>query len=167
MVKYADGPSTEVEIDIAAPPTTVWSFVSDINAPAAFSPEFQGAEWLDEGPALGAKFQGRNRHDFVGEWSVTCTVTAFEQEQFFEWTVGDVNDKTARWRFDLTPARDEGSRLRFSAEIGPGRSGLTPAIERMPEREEDIVATRMAELNTNMTRTLEGFKQLAEEASGA
>ena len=70
--------------------------------------------------------------------------------------------RAARWRFDLEPDGD-GSLLKFTAEIGPAPSGLTPAIERMPDREEDIVAKRMGEHNANMHRTVEGYKQLAEE----
>ncbi len=162
MVKYADGPTTSVEVHIAAPPSVVWPLLSDINAPAAFSHEFQGADWLDgDGPALGATFRGRNQHKVVGEWSAVCTVTALEEERVFEWTVGDVEFRAALWRFDLEPDGD-GSRLRFTSSIGPAPSGLTPAIERMPDREEDIISKRMGEHNANMQRTVDGYKQLAE-----
>jgi hypothetical protein len=150
-----------VEIHIDAPPSVVWPLLCDINAPAEFSQEFQGAEWIDEGPALGATFRGRNQHKVVGEWNAVCTVTAMEEEQAFEWTVGDVDHRAARWRFDLEPD-GEGTLLSFSAEIGPAPSGLTPAIERMPDREEDIIAKRMGEHNANMRRTVEGYKRLAE-----
>ncbi len=164
MVKYADSPSAEVEIDIAAAPDAIWSVVSDINTPAAFSAEFQRAEWVDDGPAIGARFTGYNRHEAVGEWSVPCTVTGFEPNRVFEWTVGDPANKVARWRFTIDPVA-QASTLRFSAEMGPGPSGLTPMIEQMPEREEDIVAVRLAEWTTNMTATVEGIKQLAEGAA--
>ncbi|WP_419932205.1 SRPBCC family protein [Candidatus Poriferisodalis sp.] len=163
MVKYADGPTTSVEVHIDAPPSVVWPLLCDINAPAEFSQEFQGADWDDNGPALGATFRGRNEHKVVGEWRSTCTVTAMDHERSFEWTVGDVDYRAARWRFDLEPEGEgDGSMLRFTAEIGPAPSGLSPAIERMPDREEDIVAKRMGEHNTNMSRTVEGYKQLAE-----
>ena len=167
MVKYADGPTTTAEVRIDAPPSIVWPLLCDINAPARFSQEFQGADWLDghDAPAIGATFRGRNQHQVVGEWSAVCTITAMEHERVFEWTVGDVDHKAARWRFDLEPD-GEGSRLRFSSEIGPAPSGLTPAIERMPDREEDIIAKRMGEHHANMQRTIEGDKQLAE-AEGA
>jgi uncharacterized protein YndB with AHSA1/START domain len=171
MVKYADGPTTEAEITIDAPPAVVWPLLIDINTPAAFSQEFQGADWLDPAqdgrPTLGARFRGRNKHRVVGEWQVTCTVSAIETEQVFEWTVagGDRTEKAARWRFDLSAAGADRSTLRFSAEMGPGPSGLTPAIERMPEREEDIVARRLDEWNANMVRTIEGIKSLAEGAA--
>ena len=164
MVKYADGPTTTVDVHIDAAAAVVWPFLCDINAPAAFSQEFQGAEWLDDGPALGATFRGRNQHKVVGEWSAVCTVTAFDEQRAFEWTIGEPDFPAARWRFDLEPEGD-GSRLRFTATIGPAPSGLTPAIERMPDREEEIVARRLSEHNANMQLTVEGYKQLAEGAS--
>lgn len=168
MVKYSDGPTTEAEISIGAPSSAVWPLLIDIDTPAAFSHEFQGADWLeppgDDGPELGDRFRGRNKHQVVGEWSVTCEVSAVEAEQVFEWTVfgGDPPQKAARWRYDLTADGDAACTLRFSAEMGPGPSGLTPAIERMPDREDDIVARRLSEWNGNMVRTIEGIKALAE-----
>ncbi|MEM7285430.1 MAG: SRPBCC family protein [Actinomycetota bacterium] len=161
MVKYADAPQAEAEVSIDAAPGAVWPLVTDISLPAQFTAEFQGADWVDDGPALGATFHGHNKHQFVGEWTTTCTVTAFEDGSVFEWTVGDVENKTARWRFDLAPS-ETGSSLRFSAEMGPGPSGLTMAIQQMPDREEEIVANRLAEWTGNMQATLDGIKGLAE-----
>ena len=161
MVKYADAPNAAVEVEIAAPPEVVWRLVSDINTPAEFSPELQGAEWVDDEPGLGAMFHGHNKHDAVGEWTTTSTITAYEEGSTFEWTVGDLENKTARWRFDLVPS-PAGSSLRFSAEMGPGPSGLSIAIERMPDREEDIVAGRLREWTANMQRTVDGVKAIAE-----
>lgn len=166
MVKYADSPSTSVEISIDAPPSVVWPILCDINAPAAFSHEFQGAEWVDgDRPAVGNTFRGTNEHPVVGQWSVTCTITAFEPERVFEWTIGDPEFKAAQWRLELAEEGD-GSIVRFRSEIGPGPSGLSPAIDRMPDREDEIVDKRMAEHNANMQRTVEGYKALAEAAAG-
>ena len=124
----------------------------------------QRAEWIDDGPAVGATFRGYNHHPRLDmTWDVVCTVTALEPEQVWEWTIGNPDNKVAKWRFDLSPADDgEGSVLRFSAEMGPGPSGLTPAIEKMPDREEEIVAGRLDEWRQNMTATVEGIKELAE-----
>ena len=171
MVRYTDGPTTETEVVIEAPPSVVWPLLIDINTPAAFSQEFQGAEWLEpvanDGPQVGDRFRGRNKHEVVGEWTASCMVSAAETEQVFEWTVfgGDPPEKAARWRYDLTPVGGDSSRLRFSAEMGPGPSGLTPAIERMPDREEEIVARRLGEWHANMVRTVEGIKALAEASA--
>ncbi|MDQ1395433.1 MAG: hypothetical protein QOG64_692, partial [Acidimicrobiaceae bacterium] len=46
-MRYAEGPSVEVTTRIAAPVAVVWAAVTDINLPAAFSEEFQGAAWVD------------------------------------------------------------------------------------------------------------------------
>ena len=49
---------------------------------------------------------------------------------------------------------------------GPGPSGLTRAIERMPDKEQKIVFVRMREFERNVTATLAAIKQLAESATG-
>ena len=69
-LRYADGPTTEAVVDIAASPSVVWALVSDIDLPPRFSAELQGVEWLDgaTGPRLGARFVGRNRHRAIGGW---------------------------------------------------------------------------------------------------
>lgn len=163
MVKYADAPAASAEVAIAAPTDAVWSYVVDIDLPARFSPEFQGARWLDHtGPALGARFEGTNKHEFAGEWTTTSTVTAFEEGRVFEWTVGELDNKVARWRFELEPSGG-GTLLRFSAEMGPGPSGVTMAIAGSPALEEKIVAGRLEEWERNMGLTLAGIKQAAEE----
>ncbi len=167
MVKYADSPTATVEIDIAAPPSAVWPILTDINTPARFSSEFQRAEWIDEGPALGATFRGYNKRSNPDmEWDVVCAVTACDENRRFEWTIGALDNKVARWGFDLAP-NGEGSTLRFTAEMGPGPSGLTPAIEAMPDKEEKIVANRLAEWSANMEATVAGIKELAESGASA
>ena len=49
-------------------------------------------------------------------------------------------------------------------QMGPARSGLSFAIDRMPEKEQKIVFVRMREFEANMTVTLEEIKKLAERA---
>ena len=163
MARYADGPTTEAKIVVHAPIGQVWRLVSDIPTPVQFSEELQGVEWLDDGgPAVGARFRGRNAHDKVGNWESTSMVTRYEPEVAFEWTLGDVDHPSARWRFSLEPT-DAGVTLTLWVQIGPGRSGLSPAIEAMPDKEERIVARRLEEHRANMVKTLEGIKALAEE----
>ena len=164
-MRYSDSPSVEVDIHIDARPDRVWPLIADINLPARFSTEFQGAHWIDDstGPAQGARFAGRNRHQATGEWETTCTVTACEAGRLFAWAVGDPGFPSASWSFELEP-EGGGSRLRQRARMGPAPSGLTPAIEAMPDKEERIVARRLAEFEANMLATLQGIKALAEGA---
>jgi hypothetical protein len=165
-MRLAEGPTTEVEVHIDAPADAVWSYVSDIDLPARFSSELTGARWLDgaTAPALGARFKGSSRHDAVGEWETTCGVTVWEPGRSFAWAVGDPTNPAAVWRFDVTPDGD-GVRLRQWAQLGPGRSGLTPAIEAMPDKEERIIARRLSEHRANMEATVNGIKSMAEAAA--
>lgn len=163
MARYADGPTVEVEVHVEASPAELWSLVTDIDLPARFSSEFVGGRWLDDahGPVLGARFAGRNRHPAAGEWETTSYVVACEPERHFAWAVSNPAHPSATWRFDLEPEAG-GTRLRQWARMGPGRSGLTPAIEATPDKEEQIVAQRLEEWRANMTATVEGIKAVAE-----
>ena len=52
------------------------------------------------------------------------------------------------------------------AQIGPGRSGLSFAIDRMPQKEERIVERRLLEHAASMRANLEHIKALAEGTAG-
>jgi uncharacterized protein YndB with AHSA1/START domain len=165
IVRYADGPTVEVETTIAAPPEQVWPLVTDIDMPARFSSEFQGAQWLDDNdrPVLGARFLGRNEHPARGAWETVSIITACDAPAVFAWAVTDADHPSASWGFELNP-EGEHTRLRQWAQLGPGPSGLTPIIESRPELEEKIIARRLEELRTNMAATVAGIKALAEGA---
>jgi hypothetical protein len=162
-LRYADCPTTEAELLIDAPPPVVWPVVCDIQTPARFSSEFQGGEWLDDatGPALGARFRGRNFHEARGSWQTESTICEFEPERAFGWAVGDPARPAARWRFTLEPA-GSGTRITQWMQMGPGESGISELIEQMPDKEHRILRRRLAEHHANMTATLAGIKALAE-----
>jgi hypothetical protein len=151
----------EVDVRVDAPPAVVWALVCDITTPVRFSEELQEARWVDE-----QHFVGRNRHPVVGTWETTCTVVARDPEREFGWVVGDPACPAAAWRFTLERA-GTGTLLRQWARLGPGWSGLTPVIAAHPDKEERIVARRLAEHRVNMQRTVEGIKALAEGRGAA
>ncbi len=160
-ISISDGPGTVVEADIKAPVSRIWELVSDISMPAAFSEEFLGADWADgsDGPAVGAKFIGRNTHEARGEWEVPCFVNVCEPEQSFGWVTSDPDNPGARWRFDLE--RIAGSvRVRFILNLGPGRSGISEVIDARPELEPKILNRRIAEHRANMQRVVDGLASL-------
>jgi hypothetical protein len=161
-MKYADGPTVEVSIIVDADAHTVWALVTDIDLPSRFSAEFLGATWLDEPPRVGARFRGRNRHEALGEWETTSYVARYDPPRAFGWHVGDPDHPSASWWFDLDETPD-GVHVRYRARIGPAPSGLTGAIKARPDKEERIVARRLQEFERNMTATLNGIKNLAEE----
>lgn len=162
--RYGDKPTVEVPIMIAAPPERVWELVSDIELMPRTSPELQSVEWLDgrSGPALGARFAGRSKHEAFGEWSTISQVVEYEPPRVFAWAVGDPDCPSAIWRFSLEP-RPGGTLLRQWVQMGPGRSGLSYAIDRMPDKEQKIVFVRLREFETNMATTLAAIKKLAEQ----
>ena len=161
--RYADKPTVEVRTWIGASPARVWELVSDPGRMPAMSSELQSVEWLDgaRGPAAGARFAARNRHEALGEWGSTAQVVEFDPERVFGWAVGDPADPAALWRFRLEP-KDGGTELSEWVQLGPGRSGLSLAIEQMPDKEQKIVFVRMREFERNMTFTLDRVKALAE-----
>ncbi len=163
MVRYADGPTTDVTIEIAASPPEVWAIVSDPTFPPKHSGELQEAGWDPDGPepGLGARILGRNKHPKVGEWSTTSFVVAWQENEVFSWAVADREQPAASWTFELSPS-DAGTTLTQRVTLGPGPSGLTPAIEAMPDREEEIVARRLSEHETNMSANLEAVKAALE-----
>jgi uncharacterized protein YndB with AHSA1/START domain len=168
--RYADKPTVEVEVGVEAPPSVVWRLVSNIELMPEMSGELRRAEWQEgaTGPRVGARFVGYSAHPAFGEWHTPSQVVECEEPRVFAWAVGDPNDPAAVWRFTLEP-RSAGTLLRQWVQLGPGRSGLSVAIDRMPEKEQKIVFVRLREFEANMTATLEAIKQRAEggNAGGA
>ncbi|WP_020673803.1 SRPBCC family protein [Amycolatopsis nigrescens] len=162
-MKYADCPTVEVETRIAVRPDQVWPWVADITTPCRFSSELKGAEWVDTSvaPEVGSRFVGFNWHRAMGDWETTSVVVEYEESKVFAWAVGDVENPSASWRFELVPDGD-GTLLRQWARMGPAPSGLTFAIQARPDKEERIVARRLNEFEANMRTTVEGIKALAE-----
>jgi hypothetical protein len=164
-LRYADCPTTEAELRIAAPPSVVWQLVCDIQTPAEFSSEFQGGQWLGDatGPALGARFRGRNFHEARGAWETVSTICDFEPERVLGWAVGDPSAPAAHWRFVLEP-EGSGTLIRQWMQMGPGESGVSELIAQMPDKEHRIIRRRLAEHQANMVATLAGIKLRAEAA---
>ncbi|MGV8871246.1 MAG: SRPBCC family protein [Rhodococcus sp. (in: high G+C Gram-positive bacteria)] len=161
--RYADKPIVEVSTWIGARPQRVWAQVSEISVMPRISHELQSVEWLDGsvGPHLGARFSGRNAHDALGEWTSHSQIVEYDVDSVFAWAVGDPDNPSAVWRYDLTALRG-GTELRYQVQIGPGPSGLSWSIANMPDKEEKIVFVRMREFEQAMTATLSGIQALAE-----
>lgn len=166
--RYADTPTVEVSTWVAAPPEAVWELVADITLMPSMSSELQSVEWLDgaSAPAVGARFVGRSRHDALGEWETISHVVECDPPRVLGWAVGDPDHPAATWRFTLEPA-DGGTALRQWMRLGPAPSGLSIAIERMPDKEQKLVFVRLREFETNMRATLAAIKERVEAATVA
>ena len=167
MVRYAENPTTQAEVDIAAPPSAVWPLISDISLPG---PPVQraGRDGMDrrrDGAVRRGPVPGPQRARRRGDWETVSTVVTCDEPRAFRWVVGDPGRPAARWGFEIEAA-EGGTHLRQWATLGPGPSGLTPAIEAMPGKEERIIARRLAEHRANMLRCVTGIKELAERDAG-
>jgi hypothetical protein len=148
---------------IDADPARVWSLISDITLMPTLSNELQSVEWADgaDGPRVGARFVGHSDHQAFGQWSTTSQIVACDQPREFAWAVGEPHNPSATWRFRLTP-RDGGTSLNYWMQMGPGRSGLSMAIDAMPDKEQKIVFVRLREFEAAIGKTLAAIKRLAE-----
>lgn len=162
-MRYRDCPTVEVSQRIAVDPETAWAAVTDIDLPTRHSSELLGVTWLDGAtePVVGARFEGRNRNEHLGEWSTICTVTEVDRPRRWTWDVSAGGEAWSTWGFEVDPVRD-GVVVRQWMRMGPGRSGLSIAIDAMPDREARIIEVRMAEHRAAMEANLAGLRDALE-----
>ncbi|MEZ5266343.1 MAG: SRPBCC family protein [Acidimicrobiia bacterium] len=165
-MRFADRPTARVTVAVAAPPEIVWGICTDLTRFGEWSPENRGGRWADDaGPGLGARFHGVQEHPGRGRWETECVVTRFDRPAAFEWRLGEPDDPGAVWGFEL--ASDAGgTRLTEYVQMGPGPSGITDVIAKMPDKEERIIERRLAEYDAGMRAVLEGIKAASEAAVG-
>ena len=163
---YADCPVVAARIYIEAPPDRVWALASDIHLMPGLSAELREVAWLDgvTGPAVGCRFTGRNANEYRGTWDTVSTVIECDEPRRFAWAVGDPGHPMATWRFTLRPDGD-GTVLEQWVRMGPGRSGLSVAIDAMPDKEQKIVFVRLREWEAGLRRNLAAIKEMAERAA--
>jgi nitroreductase len=126
------------EVDVDATPAAVWALVSDITTPARVGSELTSAEWLDPGPAVGARFVGRNFLEGLGEWKTTCTVMVCDPPGTrttaeFTWHVADPDTPAAlelRARTDRAAGAAAPAGDHVRARLGHGGHGAQPARAR-------------------------------------
>ena len=158
---WGELPYVEAEIRIDAKAEDVWDIVTDLDQWGSWSPEFQGGDWGPDGPVAGSYFVGHNRRD-DREWSTTSIIRAAERGRVFEWEVQNEDaPPVSTWRIDIEPT-EGGVLVRHTAQLGPGPSGLTRAIEKYPDRAAEIKAGRAEFVKLGMEAVLAGLKSAAE-----
>lgn len=158
---YRDSPTVEASLRIATSTDQAWAAVTDIALPTRFSAELTSVEWLDgaDHVSVGARFRGHNAHPALGEWSTDAVVTEVIDGRRWTWDVHAFEGTGATWAFEIEPA-SSGVIVRQWGRMGPGRSGLSLAIDAMPDKEARIVANRIEEWRTAMAANLAGLEDL-------
>jgi len=83
----------------------------------------------------------------------------------FGWVTSDPDNPGAQWLFDLSSIAGA-TRLRYSVRLGPGPSGISRAIEQMPDKEPRILFRRINEHRANMQKMVDGAYERLHEAPG-
>ncbi len=153
---YRDQPTIEVTQRVKCDVPTAWKLVTDIGLPARCSSELQSVEWLGDADAVkvGARFRGFNENASMGCWQTECEIVEVDEGCRWVWNVIGPEGPSATWAFEVEPTSD-GVLIRQWARMGPGPSGLTPAIAARPELEGRMVARRLTEWQKNMQTNLD------------
>ena len=145
-------------ISVAAPARRVWELVSDLPGMGRMSPENVGGRWLGgaTGPAVGARFKGRNRNGWR-RWSTTVTVSRCVPGEAFAFTVGYLGIPVSEWAYELTADGPEVCTVTESwSDRRPGwfkgPAGLATGVMSRDD----------AFIGGNLEHSLAGLKALAE-----
>jgi len=157
-MRLSDQPAVAVETTIKADASRIYDLMSDLDVMSGFGTEFTAGEWSSGRPGtVGSTFLGRQRLGDL-EWETTSTVTVAKPAKTFAWRVGDKDDFTAEWTVGLRSVPG-GTEVQYGFVHGPGPSGLRTRIDAAPERESEIIESRLAILQENMVKTLEGIRR--------
>jgi polyketide cyclase/dehydrase/lipid transport protein len=151
-----------IHIDVA--PEAVYDLVADVTRMGEWSPECVGGEWIGgaTGPAVGARFQGRNKHG-LARWSTKPRVVAADRGREFAFVATDPfgRDMT-RWAYRFEAAQT-GTDVVESFEM----VNDIPLYIRLYERFVMGVKDRKADLEANMAGTLASIKACAEKVGSS
>jgi hypothetical protein len=155
------GTHGQAKIEVNASPTDLYDLVSGVRRMGEWSPECRHCEWIDgaTGPAVGARFKGRNRHG-IARWSTTPKVVAADPGREFAFVIGHLDRDMTKWTYQFTPNGD-GTAVTESFELLRDM----PWYFRLTDRLLMGVKDRKADLETNMTETLRRLKTATEKPS--
>lgn len=99
-------PSSTVSVirEIPASVESVWALVTDLPRMGEWSPENQGGEWVGgaTGPAVGAKFKGRNS-DGKKSWSTVVEVSRFDPPRTISFGLMVFGRNWCDWVYEVEP----------------------------------------------------------------
>jgi uncharacterized protein YndB with AHSA1/START domain len=129
----------EISRDIAAPPEAVYAAISDVTRMGEWSEECLACEWHDgdEGPVVGATFDGHNRQG-ENEWTTQGKVIEADPGRAFtfECSMFEFHYSTWGYRMEATPSGcrvtewSEDLRPESAMELSRTISGVDDRTER-------------------------------------
>lgn len=148
----------KVTATVAVSPEALYELVSDVSRMGEWSPECQRCVWIDgaTGPAVGARFKGSNAHG-KARWSTKPKVVVADPGREFAFVVGHLGRDMTKWSYRFEPASD-GTVVTESFEMLNGLPWYFSVADRFLMG----VTDRQADLEKNMTETLQRLKSVAE-----
>lgn len=124
--------------------------ISDVTRTPEWSPDVIRSDWIDPGPAVGARFESLNRMPLVRRWRSRSTVTAADPGRRFAFAVGaDPSDPNTTWDWELEPAGETTTvRLSYEMRREPWIVLVYYRLTRRPERVRTSVAATLVRLKT-------------------
>lgn len=147
----------EEKIHIDAPPQRVYELISNVTRMGDWSPETYECEWVEgaTGPAVGAKFKGRNKQGFI-KWSTVPEVKVADPGREFAFATKMRGKDATRWRYVMEPSPDGGTDVTESWEAASSNVALD-LFSKLTKRPEKLAA--------GMRTTLQNLKAAAESSS--
>jgi uncharacterized protein YndB with AHSA1/START domain len=110
----------EISRDIAAPPDVVYAAISDVTRMGEWSEECHTCEWHDgfDGPAVGATFDGHNRHG-DHEWTTQGKVIVAEPGREFAFECSMYDFHYATWGYRIEPTASGCRVTEWSDDLRP------------------------------------------------
>ena len=146
-MRMRDKPTVAVEMSIAASPARVWELVTDLQLMGHWSPEYQVGSGSTEQLApwwAPVSKAATNAGEGSGSRSRPCSKLHQVGPLCGLWAILPTPPPPGVWTSRPTAV----GRVCQHVQLGPGPSGLTARIAELPDREEDIIAARTAELRT-------------------
>lgn len=148
-----------VSLHMRAHPESIYALVADVTRTPEFSPEIVECQWLGgaTGPAVGARFKGRNKMPNRPAFSNKPVVTIADPGRAFAFSRTEPFGGTVEWRYDFAPDADGTIVTESYAVTKPvSRIGWF-IIETLFGRKD-----RRADLHSGMDQTLERLRRVAE-----
>lgn len=146
-------PLLQAQIDIAAPPATVWALISDLKKMPQWSPQTRAMKLF--GPLrVGAKTVNVNRRRLL-VWPTSSTITVVEPERKLAFRIGA---NGTEWSYELEPI-DGGTRVIESRRAPNGVKKISSVLVNAAM---GGVPSFEVELVEGMNHTLSRLKAAAE-----
>ena len=143
-------------VDVACAPEALYDMVSDVTRMGEWSPVCKACWWTEgDGPAVGARFGGRNERP-ERTWETISQVVVADRGREFAFSVEPTQ---TRWGYTFAPVAG-GTEVTESWEFGDHSRAVF--AERFGDEAEANVADRQANARTGMSATLAALKAVAE-----